>query len=245
MTLLHGLVAPPGDGMIIEIHLDILEAAQPFLDRLKTLGFENDPFLEFYPADYKFHYTGRTRARQSDVNALMATIRALIAQIVTEARDADVSLYVESELVRAVHHFDENHSSRSRAGLDDFTFGRSPEGVSVKADIHVEFRAGTVPENVRAMLVEKCFYWVKTPATQAFPSEEIATLQTSSFRMAQMVYERLVANPPPACTGIHLEQKLAMVGSHAGLPMPPVIEVMRAAPSTARTEGKLIAADQV
>ncbi len=62
MALLHGLVVPLGDGMVIEVHLDIMDLNPAFLRRLNALGFEDDPFLDFYPPEYRFHYTGRTRA---------------------------------------------------------------------------------------------------------------------------------------------------------------------------------------
>jgi len=69
------------------------------------------------------------------------------------------------------------------------------------------------------------FYWVKTPSSERFPSEEIATIQTSTFHDASVVYSQLVARPLPACTGIHLEQKLAMVASHSNISMPETFEI--------------------
>jgi hypothetical protein len=97
--------------------------------------------------------------------------------------------------------------------------------------VHVEFRAGTVPEDVRSLLHSRGFYWVRTPASQHFPSEEIATLQASVFNDARQVYDRLVAAPFPSCTGIHLEQKLAMIPSHPDLPMPGAMEMIAEAGS--------------
>jgi hypothetical protein len=227
VVVLHGIVAPPGEGMVIEVHLDIIDAPAAFLCRLGELGFESDPFLEFSPPEYRLHYTGRTRAPQNEVAKLLRSIRRLVAQIIEEAHAANVKMYAESELVRKIHHFHPSGSVRSLKGLGDLGFHQSPHTIPAKADIHVEFCSGTVSNEVRSLLLEKCFYWVRTPASERFPSEEIATLQTSAFDDGQQVYERLVNSPLPACTGIHLEQKLAMIASHPNLSMPAAIQVTR------------------
>src|SRR5271165_4617766 len=197
--------------MVIEVHLDIMDAPAAFFGRLNALGFEDDPLLDFYPPEYRFHYTGRTRAQQSEVHAVLPGIEELIAQIIKEAREADVRLYAESELVREIHHFRNEDLIRDISALDGIAFRKSSEAGLVKADVHVEFRSGTVPDEVRGLLLSRKFYWVRTPASERFPSEEIATLQASVFHDARQVYDRLVAAPLPACTGIHLEQKLAMI----------------------------------
>lgn len=228
MKVLHGLVAPPGEGMVIEVHLDIMETSATFLRRLNDLGFEDDPFLDFFPPEYRFHYTGRTRAPQSEVHNVLPGINRLIAQVVAEAQAAGVKLYVECELVREIRHFEDDGAARGLSALQGFSFD-GVHGGETKADVHVEFQSGTVTDEVRALLVGKKFYWVRTPASERFPSEEIATLQTSVFHDAQLVYDRLVSKPLPACTGIHLEQKLAMIGSHPGLPLPEVVAVKSAA----------------
>jgi hypothetical protein len=227
VKMLHGIVAPPGDGMVIEVHLDIMEAPPAFLDRLCESGFEYDPFLEFYPAEYRCHYTGRTRAVPSDVANVLRDIRALTAQVIETAQAADVRMYVESELVRDIHHFPEDNSAHDLSALHDCSFRKTGQAGTAKADIHIEFRSGTVPCEVREFLLARDFYWVRTPSSERFPSEEIATLQTAAFDDAQRVYSRLVACPLPACTGIHLEQKLAMIASHPNLPMPAVVAVIR------------------
>lgn len=227
MEVLHGIVAPPGDGKIIEVHLDIMDAPDDFLRRLTEFGFESDPFLEFYPPEYTQHYTGRTRAPKSNVGDMIHDVQALIEQVMREANLANVSMYVESELVRKINHFDKNDVARNLDGIADFTFQRSASAHSTKADVHVEFRSGTVPNEVRCFLLSKLFYWVRTPQSSLFPSEEIATLQTSRFNDAREVFDRLVASPLPACTGIHLEQKLAMIPSYPDLPMPGAVEVTR------------------
>jgi hypothetical protein len=220
VVTLHGIVAPTGDGVVIEVHLDIMEVSDTFLQFLNGLGFENDPFLDFYPPEYRFHYTGRTRVLRSDVGAILPEIGLLTNQVIEQARVANIKLYVETELVRDIQHFEDRDSVRNLSALDGITFKKNGPQGSAKADIHVEFCSGTVPSDVRALLLAKDFYWVRTPASERFPSEEIATLQTAVFDDAQRVYTRLVSSPLPACTGIHLEQKLAMTASHPDLPMP-------------------------
>ena len=226
MPLLYGSAAPEGDGVIIEVHLDIMDAPSEFLELLKSLGFEDDPFLEFFPPQYRMHYTGRTRVPRSEVHHALPPLRALVAQVLAAAREAGVRLYAESELVRSICHFEGGGSNRGLRVLDELAFQESPAGAEVKADVHVEFVSGSVPPEVRRLLEAKRFYWVRTPPSERFPSEEIATLQTSTFEGARQVFDRLQASPLPACTGVHLEQKLAMIPSRPDLPMPVVIDVL-------------------
>lgn len=225
--LLNGIDAPSGNGVVIEVHLDIMAAPLTFLNKLNNLGFESDPFADFYPPQYTLHYTGRTRAAQSEVAKVLDGIDGLIGQVFESARASNVRLYVESELVREIHRFEESASARNLSVLDDFKFREIGHPGKAKADIHVEFRSGTVSPEVRRLLIEKSFYWVRTPASNRFPSEEIATLQASVFHDAKQVYSRLVARPLPGCTGIHLEQKLAMIASYPNLPMPMTVEIMK------------------
>jgi hypothetical protein len=213
--------------MVIEVHLDMMQPTARFLERLRTLGFEDDPFLDFYPPEYHYHFTGRARVLQSDLHSTLPAIESLAAQVIQEAREAGVQLYAETELVRDIHHFETEDANCGLSALDGVTFKESPDPLQIKADIHVEFRAGTVPEEVRDLLLKKGFYWVRTPESDRFPSEEIATAQTSVFDDAQRVYSRLVAAPLPACTGIHLEQKLAITPSHPGLPLPHPLELVK------------------
>lgn len=224
MKLLHGITAPPGNGRVVEVHLDIMEAPASFLCKLCELGFQDDPFLEFYPLVYRFHYTGRTRAVQKDLRATLAQIEALVTGVLDAARGAGVRMYAETELVRSVEHLSAD-VARSLSALEAFSFQTNETGKSAKADVHIEFASGTVPVLVRSVLLKSNFYWVRTPASELFPSEEIATLQTSTFAEACLLYDRLIAHPLPACTGIHLEQKLGMLPSHTDLSMPPVTNV--------------------
>ena len=82
---------------------------------------------------------------------------------------------------------------------------------------------------MRTLLEANNFYWVRTPATRLFPSEDIATLQPSSYAEARLVYQALLASPLPACTGVHLEQKLSMLATHDDLPLPTVVDVAQTA----------------
>jgi hypothetical protein len=225
LTLLHGLVAPEGDGAVVEVHLDIMDAPSSFLEALGSFGFENDPFLEFFPPGYRHHYTGRMRVALEELRARRPGIDELIAQVIKLAHDSSVRMYAECELVRQIDHFAVDSGSRNHSALDGFEFHCDTAGASSAADIHVEFRSGTVSHAVRKLLLDHQFYWVKTPASPLFPSEEIATVQTSVFARARQVYERLVSVPLPACTGIHLEQKLAMIKSFEDVPLPPVVDV--------------------
>jgi len=226
LSVLHGLDAPAGEGKVIEVHLDMIDANTAFLGRLNDLGFENDPFLDFYPPEFRFHYTGRTRAHANEIHSKLSILGKLIDEVIEAARKAGVRMYVESELVRDIRHFDNHGSMRGLSALEGIYFRECGPGCLTKADVHVEFRAGTVPDDVRSLLLEKGFYWVSTPISERFPCEEIATLQASIFLDAQHVYDRLVAAPLPACTGIHLEQKLAMIPSHPDLPMPGAMEMV-------------------
>ena len=225
--VLNGLEALQGSGSVVEVHLDIMEAPRGFLDGLLAWGFENDPFLTFYPAAYRFHYTGRTRADAADLRTVLSNVNKVIDGVLAEARKLDVRLYAECELVREIRHFTADGQLRGFVGLDGLAIRKSPSTDGAKADVHVEFLSGTVSKELRTKLAESGFYWVRTPASERFPSEDIATLQTSVYRDAQTVYERLVAAPLPGCTGIHLEQKLAMIASHLDLPLPPVMELVR------------------
>jgi hypothetical protein len=226
LTLLHGIVAPEGEGLVVEVHLDIMEVTTDFLKKLNRLGFENDPFLDFYPPGYYFHYTGRARVVERDLARELPAIDSLITQIIDEAREQHVKMYAECELVRDIRHFSDQASIRNLFALDCVTFETSSMAEPAKADIHVEFRSGAVPQAVRELLSARGFYWVRTPASDRFPSEEIATVQTSVFRHARQVYDRMVASPLPGCTGIHLEQKLTMRRSCPDVPLPPVMEAM-------------------
>ena len=145
--------------------------------------------------------------------------------VIAEAQAHEARLYLEVEIVREKTYFDGDVGEMTDP-LKNLVF--SPSGVfgGAKADIHIEFPKGTVSEEVRKYLLRSCFYWVETPATELFGAEEIATLQLSEFGDAMKVYKAFVASPLPACTGIHLEQKLHMLASCEGLAMPEVICVI-------------------
>ena len=225
MTLLLGITAPAGDGPILEVHVDLWETHSP-LEWLGDFGFENDPFAVFYPSGYVHHVTGRTRVHEKGLRAKMSEVDALIERVIDEARSRRVDLYTEVELVRDTKHFPQR-SIRGINVLDKFTFTPTGKCGGAKADIHIEFLAGTVPAEVREYLLRKYFYWVSTPETKYFPAEEIATLQTATYGSAQDAYKCLVVQPLPLCTGIHLEQKLSMRATRPDLPMPEVIKVLR------------------
>ena len=224
--LLHGVVVPPGDGMVVEVHLDIMDAPIEFLRKLRGMGFENDPFVEFFPPQYKLHYTGRARATKRHIRELLNNVDVLTRHLIHEARVVKTRMYVEIELVREIRRLGRLGNPCSVSGLSDFKFQEALLASSIRADVHVEFQTGTVSEEVREFLQNKLFYWVRTPKTQCFPSEEIATLQTSTFGDASKVFKRLLKYPLPACTGLHLEQKLAMIPTHPDLPMPRAVEVL-------------------
>jgi hypothetical protein len=228
LSLLNGVATPPGHGLVLEVHLDIMQAPAPFFERLGQLGFEDDPFLDFYPAGFHFHLTGRTRVKPDQLHEALPGIQALIAQVLNEARHSSVRMYAECELVRQIDHFTEASAPRGISALDHVFFGNTRTAGTAAADIHVEFRSGTLPKEVRDLLVDRNFYWVRTPASNTCPSEEIATVQTSAFMDARKVYDRFVAAPLPACTGIHLEQKIAMHRSFPDVPMPEVMDLLMA-----------------
>jgi hypothetical protein len=231
LPMLHGLEAPACEGMVVEVHLDIKQAPDRFLEGLRQCGFADDPFLDFYPPEYCFHYTGRTRATQSQLHKLLPGIQCLVEQIVHAARLAKIDMYAESELVREIKHFEEDGRRRDCRALEGIRLEKTRREQTAKADVHVEFRKGMVSAETRAVLTGHSFYWVSTPASDRFPAEEIATLQTADFQDALTIYKRLIAEPLPDCTGIHLEQKLAMVGSRPDLPMPQVYRLEKNPPN--------------
>ncbi len=161
-----------------------------------------------------------------ELRIALPDIKVLIAHVLETAARAGVRMYAETELVRSIIHFDDSGGTRGLSALDGLAFHESHPEAEVKADVHVEFASGTVLPQVRSLLIDSSFYWVRTPPSTRFPSEEIATLQTSSVDQAGQVFDRIRRLPLPACTGIHLEQKLGMVPSHPDLPMPPPIEVV-------------------
>src|ERR1017187_8257959 len=142
-----------------------MDAPALFLRRLSALGFEDDPFLDFYPPEYHCHLTGRMRVLPHQVRVVLPSIDAVIAQAIKEARESGVRMYAESELVREIHHFGENDSARNLSALDGIVVGKCREVASVKAYVHVEFLSGTVTREVRELLLDRNFYWVRTPAS--------------------------------------------------------------------------------
>lgn len=226
MKLLYGISPPVGEGIILEVHLDIQETDQSFISWLESVGFENDPFLIFHPPQYTHHMTGRTRCLSKDLHTILPGVHALVESVIAEAHAQGFNLYTEIELARETVHFSRRESLDINNVLDLMDFRQSGLYGGAKADVHVEFENGTVPEAVREYLLDKKFYWVSTPQTQNFPSEEIATLQTTTYQGGKKIFELLVANPLPFCTGIHLEQKLSMKTTDPKLPMPEVIEVV-------------------
>ncbi len=220
--ILFGLTAPPGPGTVVEVHLDIMDDSPTFLEELSRCGFANDPFLNFFPTSYHFHYTGRNRVSPPGLRLLLRNLQRIVARVFERGRALNVRLYAECELVRQIHHH-EADAGRDLSALAGLACVKASPGATAKADIHVEFRAGTVPSFIHQQMIEAGFYWVSTPITPLFPSEEIATLQTSTYRDASILYDRLVRQPLPFSTGIHLEQKLWMLPSHENLPLPPVM----------------------
>jgi hypothetical protein len=227
MTLLQGIVAPQGSGIILEVHLDIQKASSSFLKHLQIYGFENDPFEVFYPLGYENHMTGRIRIETSKLYTLLPRIRAVIYTIITEAQHNRVDLYAEIELVREKHSFSapirENrawlHSLESFNICGTGLFGKA------KADIHLKFWTGNVSEQVYNYFLAKNFYWVKVPQTATSLGKEVATLQSSKLSDAQDIYAALLLNPPPACIGIQLEQKITMLATRSDIPLPEVMEM--------------------
>ncbi len=225
MQLLHGVSAPTGKGTVLEVHLDIQNALPAFGSWLEQIGFENDPFVVFYPPEYSGHMTGRTRVPPKGLHDVFPKVDSLVETVMVEARSQAIKLYSEIELVRGTTYFADRRPSQKLNVLDDITLRRSGQFGGAKADVHVEFESGRVPLKVRDYLSRNHFYWVSTPPTAHFPAEEIATLQTSTYPGAKVIYDLFVTAPLPGCTGIHIEQKLSMKASNAGLPMPEVIEV--------------------
>lgn len=225
MKLLHGILAPVGEGTILEVHLDVQDTTSSFNNWLEGVGFENDPFVIFHPPQYNHHLTGRMRVSPKNLSTVLPKIDTLVTSVISKAQSRGINLYAEVELARETMYFPKLDSSLVNGVLDGLTFRLSGQCGGAKADVHVEFKSGTVSHEVRGYLSRKHFYWVSTPPTVHFPAEEIATLQTLTWQGAKKVYDILCNHPLPDCTGIHLEQKLSMKTTRADLPMPEVIEV--------------------
>src|SRR5262245_35285526 len=108
MKLLHGIKAPEGNGIILEVHLDIQKAPGLFLDWVKSKGFENDPFVIFYPPQYLHHMTGRTRLLPKQLSETSPRVEMLVEEVVNQARLQGVRLYTETELARETVRFPRN-----------------------------------------------------------------------------------------------------------------------------------------
>lgn len=223
----NGIKVPDGGGLVVEVHVDLMGPTPSFVSLLEGFGFENDPFSIFYPEGYTHHLTGRVRATKRGLAQVLNEIARSIEAIL--AAGADERFYVETELVRDVVHFSGRASEPVQlpTPLESFQFSPTGQFGRAKADVHVEFPCGQVTDEVRQYLAGKRFYWVETPQTQYFGPEEIATLQTQTYGSARGVYVALRDCPLPYCTAMHLEQKLQMVASRPGLPMPEVIAVRR------------------
>jgi len=226
--MLHGLKAPEGDGIVLEMHVDSRGASSSFIKWLEGRGFENDPFDIFFPPQFDGHMTGRTRVPRKQLASVLREADALATEIVEEARRQAIDLFVEVELALETVHFPQGEPCEFRPILDELILRQTGQFGGAEADVHVEWWKGTIPQDVREYLLSKGFYWVSTPPTEYFPAEEIATLQAGDYAGGKAVFDLLVANPLPGCTGIHLEQKPRRRGMRAtrpDLPMPEVIAV--------------------
>jgi hypothetical protein len=224
--MFSGIKASEGEGLVVEVHIDLITPRTRLVSVLEGLGFEDDPFEVFHPQGYTNHMTGRVKVTQQELKVRLREVREVVEGLLVEGR-GERGFYVETELVRGKHYFNTNSVTMGANQLSGFLFSGIGRFGGAKADIHVEFPAGNVSPEVRRYLTEQKFYWVKTPKTPYFGSEEIATLQTLTFNSAKQIYSVLCESPLPGCTGVHLEQKLSMVASHPGLPMPEVISVKR------------------
>ena len=222
---LFGLAPSNSTGSILEVHLDIQNHNANFDNMLSAHGFENDPFEVFFPAGYQEHRTGRILVPKKEITIVLPKIRALVEHVIIEAKHHEVELYAEIEIVRGRHRFLNNDSSIEDEILDHVELHHTNQFGGADADIHLEFLDGTVSPRVRSYLESKGFYWVKTPPTKLFPSEEIATLQTEFLGDAKRIFNLLIESPFKLATCIHLEQKLGMIATRADLLMPQVIRV--------------------
>jgi hypothetical protein len=222
----NGVTAPDGEGMVLEVHLDIQKTTTGFTEWLNTLGFENDPFATFFPVGYIAHMTGRLRVLPKNIKDLLPKVNSLVAGVIQKAISEEHALYAEVELVREVLRFTPMEVMILDKSLDSFHFHRSGKFGGAKSDVHIEFPKGKVPDYVRDYLSSKEFYWVSTPQTVHCGAEEIATLQTTTYEAGRQVVSLLAQRPLPGCTAIHLEQKLSMVSTNYNLAMPEVISVI-------------------
>jgi hypothetical protein len=220
-------IKPSGNGTVVEVHADLQRTDPDFIAWLSAMGFQDDPFTVFHPQGYVQHMTGRLRYPASQLRAVLPDVHALIDRVIEQGRELNFPLYLELELVRGIARFEPSVTAHRSKGeiLPHFHFSRTGTFGAAKADIHVEFRHGTVTTEVHQSLLDKEFYWVGTPSTEHFPAEDIATLQTARYDSARAVYQALILDPPVGCTAIHLEQKLSMRATSSDLAMPEVIAV--------------------
>jgi hypothetical protein len=224
---LFGLTPPNDKGETIEVHLDIQNDSPSFMKVMEEYGFEDDPFEIFFPAGYQRHMTGRICVPKKKLAVIVPKVKDLVEHVITEAKNHDLDLYAEIEILRARYPFVMNDALVEDGVLDCIELLPTDQFGAADADIHLEFLAGAVSSQTRSYLESKGFYWVKTPATKLFPSEEIATLQTDTLGGAKQIFQILIERPLAKATCIHLEQKLAMLSTRKGLAMPQVIRVVR------------------
>jgi hypothetical protein len=224
----RGIQAPAGKGVVLEVHADLIQPGAGLLQELGDLGLEQDPFQNFYPKGYTHHFTGRLRVGKSQLKSTLDAVVPCLGSLV-ETWGQREEFYFELELVRNTRHFALGDRGDLGGQLDNFVFADTGLQGKAKADVHVEFAAGTVLPEVQQYLESKLFYWVATPLTVHFGPEEIATLQTVEFNQGQQIYEALSRYPLPFCTAVHLEQKLGMFSSKPDLLMPEVITVSKKA----------------
>lgn len=201
-------IKPSSIGEItIEAHVDVC-AVNPLLEGLLfTQGFEPDPFLVFYPTGYQGHYTGRFKTDKKSLKTEVALIRKCLSELGNQLTEMGIRGYIELEIVSSFSKI--TSDKMMTAPLAEFTFTRGIRG-GARCDIHLEFLTATVIPEVRSYLEDRAFYWVKTPVTPYFPSEEIATLQVTSLSMGQKIFTELLRHPLPGSRACHLEQKVCM-----------------------------------
>ena len=222
---LRGVKRPVGDGVLLEIHIDLVRTTQDFSFYLENLGFEDDPFTVFWPEGFAHHMTGRQRCLSQSLKSTLVEAGAFIEKCIQVGREAGLDFYVEVELARETRRFEPESSAPMEGVLDEMRFNPTGTFGNAKGDVHVEFPSGMVTEETRRYLTSKTFYWVTTLETSEFPAEEIATLQTSTYEAARRVYRKLTERPLENCKTVHLEQKLLMAATRPDLPMPETIDV--------------------
>lgn len=219
-----------------EVHVDSQGSFPSEFERYLALkDFRNDPFVVPGEGSEQFttHWTYRWPISGKLEAAHVAGLRALMSQTVDRAAQLGLNLYAEAEVIHPRNSVRAPYRPRwpwqrcsLAAAFDRFFFERTGRFGGAAADIHVEFAADVVEDNVQATFLSHQFY----PVTGTDPNDGVGyivfTIQAETYGQGQRLYRDLL-KAVGALAGFReltLEQKLGMQQT-GRCQMPEVIRV--------------------